>query len=169
MRIRAATDEDIAVLPALQVAAGAAFRGLGMDVVADGPPPPVVDLHRARTTGDLLVAVRQEKVVGFVRTTVLDASLHVVQLSVAPDHQRRGIGRSLMRAAERSAASRGFARMTLTTFRDVPFNGPFYARLGWVELAAESVTAGLAAEREDGRRAGLDRWPRIAMGKAVSA
>lgn len=68
-----------------------------------------------------------------------------------------------MTAAERAAADRGFKCMTLTTFRDVPFNGPFYASLGWTVLEPTSLTAGLLAERQEEESAGIDRWPRVAM------
>ncbi len=167
LTIRLATDDDLDGLPTMQVAAGAQFRELGMHVVADGAAPSGDSFREACAQGELLVAADDWQVVGFVRMKVLDGSLHVEQVTVAPEWQGRGIGRALMFAAERTATSRGFKRMTLTTFRDVPFNGPFYQRLGWVPLAAESLTPGLAAERDEEIRAGLDRWPRTAMGKEV--
>ena len=167
LTIRRATDDDLDGLPTMQVAAGAQFRELGMHLVADGPAPSRDAFREACAHGELLVAADDGQVVGFVRMKVLDGSLHVEQVTVAPEWQGRGIGRALMFAAERTATSRGFKRMTLTTFRDVPFNGPFYQRLGWVPLAAESLTPGLAAERDEEIRAGLDRWPRTAMGKEV--
>ena len=151
----------------MQVAAGALFRDLGMHLVADGPAPSTDAFHEARANGDLLVAVMDETVVGFLRTTALDGSLHVEQVTVAPGWQQRGIGRALMLAAEQVADARGFTRMTLTTFRDVPFNGPFYERLGWTRLDAESLTPGLAAERHEETQAGLDLWPRTAMAKEI--
>jgi GNAT superfamily N-acetyltransferase len=165
--VRPATADEVEGLPAMQVAAGALFRELGMHRVADGPAPSADGFREARAHGDLLVAADDGKIVGFVRTKVLDGSLHVEQVTVAPGWQGRGIGRALMLAAERTAAGRGFTRMTLTTFRDVPFNGPFYERLGWTRLDADSLPPGLAAEREEEMRAGLDLWPRTAMGKAL--
>ena len=37
--------------------------------------------------------------------------------------------------------------VTLTTFRDVPWNAPYYERLGFRTLAADEITPGLAAIR----------------------
>lgn len=165
---QAMPDDDLADLPAMQIAAGALFRELGMDLVADGPAPVLAEFEAARTRGYLIVAVSCEGAfVGFVRMSPLDGALHVEQVTVAPDWGRRGIGRRLMRAAEQRALHQGFANMTLTTYRDVPFNAPFYEQFGWMALDDEDLTYGLAAQRCAEAAAGLDQWPRIAMGKPL--
>lgn len=153
----------------MQVAAGVLFRDLGMDLVADGPPPDTAGFDEAQRAGRLLVATANESgiVVGFVLTRPLDGALHVDQVTVAQGWGGQGIGRSLMQAAEKLAVREGFARMSLTTFRDVPFNGPFYAGLGWKPLEDAQLTPGLATERKQETAAGLDRWPRCAMVKSV--
>ena len=51
-----------------------------------------------------------------------------------PDHAGRGIGRALLEAGCDWAAARGYAEITLATYRDVPWNGPFYASEGFVEV-----------------------------------
>lgn len=165
--VRPATPGDIALLPAMQIAAGGAFRELDMGLVADGEAPTVEALMAAAAAGDLLVAECDARVVGFVRTRPLDGCLHVEQVTVAPIAQGHGIGRMLMVAAEHNASARGFVKMTLTTFRDVPFNGPFYRRLGWHDLDDDRLTAGLRAERAAESAAGFDRWPRVAMTKTL--
>ncbi|WP_169888284.1 GNAT family N-acetyltransferase [Rhodococcus tukisamuensis] len=162
---QAMPDDDLADLPAMQIAAGALFRELGMDLVADGPTPVLPEFEAARTSGHLIVAVSCEGgLVGFVRTCPLDGALHVEQVTVAPDWGHQGIGRRLVRAAEQCALHQGFTRMTLTTYRDVPFNGPFYEQLDWKALDDEDLTHGLVTERRGEAAAGLDQWPRIAMG-----
>jgi GNAT superfamily N-acetyltransferase len=166
--IRLAREEELAPLPALEVAAGARFREVGMDAVADDAPPSLETFAEGQRTQNLLVAVdRAEVVIGFVLLHPLDSALHVEQITVAPALGRRGIGARLMAAAEELARRRGFAAMTLTTFSDVAFNGPFYASLGWRSLADGDLTPGLARIRADERAAGLDRWPRQAMAKAL--
>lgn len=167
MLVRTAVASDVDALPAMQVDAGALFRELNMDLVADGPAPPADGFHEALVRGDLLVAERAGTVVGFVRLRPLDGALHVEQVTVAPDAQRQGVGRELMLAAERSAASRGFRRLTLTTYRDVAFNGPFYRGLGWTDLDPDGLTPGLRAERAEEIAAGFDKWPRVAMEKRL--
>ncbi len=44
----------------------------------------------------------------------------------------------------------------LTTFRDVPWNMPFYARLGFDEVAPNELTPALRAVLADEARRGLD-------------
>jgi GNAT superfamily N-acetyltransferase len=163
LAIRLARRDEVPSLPLLQVAAGEAFRALDMGLVADGPRPEIGAFAEAQQAKRLLVAVKEGKVVGFVRLEVLDAALHVEQVTVAPSHGGRGIGRRLMLAAEDLARERGYDRMTLTAFRDVPFNGPFYESLGWLVLPADELPPDLAAARREEAEAGLDSWPRQAM------
>jgi len=66
-------------------------------------------------------------------------------LSVRPSSMRRGIGTALVRAVCDWAQAAGQTELTLCTFADVPWNGPFYAGLGFVELA--ELSAGLRALR----------------------
>ena len=69
-------------------------------------------------------------------STPSTAGAHLEQLSVHPDHAGHGIGRALLRAGCDWAAAHGYAEITLATYRDVPWNGPFYASEGFVERGA---------------------------------
>lgn len=105
--------------------------------------------------------------IGFVRIEMLDDEPHIEQVSVHPDHQGNGVGRTLLHAAEQWAQAHDYTRMTLTTFRQVPWNGPYYSRLGWAVLPENEWEADLAAARRRERDVGLDRWPRQAMVKSL--
>ena len=62
----------------------------------------------------------------------------------------------------RWARASGLAAVTLTTFRDVPWNAPFYRRVGFEVV--DDPTPGLAAVRAAERAEGLDGFgPRVAM------
>ena len=73
-------------------------------------------------------------VVGFAHLTFPDGFAHLEQLDVLATHHRRGIGSALVRAAMEEARWTGHDRLSLCTYRDLPWNGPFYARLGFREL-----------------------------------
>ena len=91
---------------------------------------------------------------------------HLAQLSVQPDHGRRGLGRALLRAACEWALGHGYDELTLTTYRDVPWNGPFYASEGFVEIGPADdwlVAHGLPPEYPVLARFGT----RIAMRRAL--
>ena len=75
-------------------------------------------------------------------------------MSVSEAFQGQGIGRALLGAAIEWAAAHRFAALTLTTFHDVPWNAPFYSRIGFEVLGAsdldERLSALLRKEIEEG-------------------
>lgn len=73
-------------------------------------------------------------IAGFVMASIRGGGVYVDQLSVDPRHGRQGIGRTLMLYLEREARDRGFSEITLSTFRELAWNGPFYASLGYRHL-----------------------------------
>ena len=69
-------------------------------------------------------------VAGFLVAEVLDGCAHVEEVSVRPEAEGRGLGSALLEAAADWARTEGLDGVTLTTFRDVPWNAPFYERRG---------------------------------------
>jgi len=117
-------------------------------------------------SGQLLVAEVDRRVVGFAHVVDVDEQARLEQLSVHPTHGRRGIGTALVRAALVEADWLGYRLMTLCTYRDVPWNGPFYSRLGFEELAETGYELARLRRREQDLR--LDECGvRIAMRRAV--
>lgn len=88
--------------------------------------------QREDAPGFLLVVGRP--VVGFAHVLHLDGFAHLEQVSVLPEQMRRGLGTALVRAAMREAEADGFDRLSLCTYRDAPWNGLFYAGLGFTVL-----------------------------------
>ncbi len=163
--IRPAVTSDFARMQAIEVAAGAMFRPLGMDLVADDDPFAVTELRAYADTGHAWVAVPSDggEAAGYLLLDVIDGAAHVEQVTVHPSAARRGIGRALVEHAARWAVVGGFTALTLTTFRDVPWNGPYYERLGFSYLAPDEEGPGLRAVRDHERAHGLDAWPRSTM------
>ena len=66
----------------------------------------------------------------------LDGHWHLEQIAVDPAHGRRGVGAAAARGhPRRGSARRGGPRSDAAgTYADVPWNGPFYAQHGYVEL-----------------------------------
>jgi GNAT superfamily N-acetyltransferase len=125
--IRTVRSDELGLLPGLEAAADAVFERLGI-----GPLP------GPGTVGDfaaaLVVLVAGDPPVGLCRIDGVAGGAHLEQLSVHPDHAGRGVGRALLRAGCDWAAARGYPELTLATYRDVPWNGPFYASEGFVEV-----------------------------------
>jgi GNAT superfamily N-acetyltransferase len=95
--------------------------------------------------------------------SVVDAGLHVDQVSVHPDSARRGLGGALLDHAASHAAAGGLLALTLTTFASVPWNAPYYLRCGFRVLDETEFTPGLRVIRQREAELGLDRWPRVCM------
>jgi putative acetyltransferase len=152
--IRHASLADTLFLPEIERSAAESFRATRHAWVADddgAEPAAYLPLVAAHT---LWVAERSDAVIGFAAATVERDALHVLELAVHGRHQRRGVGRRLMRAAITQAQIRNLASITLTTFRDIPFNAPFYASLGFeiLEVPPPRLQAILTAERARGMR-----------------
>ncbi|WP_018347566.1 GNAT family N-acetyltransferase [Longispora albida] len=144
MTVRVASAEDLALLPAVETAADEMFDGM--------------DLPPAGSAGELaaarLVLVAGDPPAGFARVEIVDGLAHLEQLSVHPEHGRRGLGGALVEAACAWAAAEGFPAITLITFADVPWNAPFYARHGFEPLT--ELTPGLGELRAHEGELGLD-------------
>lgn len=168
MVIRPARPSELETLRDIERAAGACFRDIGMPEIADDEPPPVDVLTAHQRLGEAWVTVDEaDRPAAYLISTVIDGCLHIDQVSVHPDHARRGIGSELIDHAASRATRAGLAALTLTTFAEVPWNAPYYRRCGFRILAEEEITAGLRAIRNAEAGAGLDRWTRVCMRREV--
>ncbi len=150
--IRLATIADIPQLPLIEQSAGEAFRGTAHEWIGDDDITPAEAYPPFIAAGQVRVAEIDGALVGFVRTGLHGDELHVFELDVRHDRQGRGVVKALMAAARDEAIAKDCCAMTLTTFSNVPFNAPFYARLGFaiVEAPSRRLTTILAAEAEHG-------------------
>ncbi|MER5943252.1 GNAT family N-acetyltransferase [Streptomyces sp. NPDC001928] len=167
MRIRPVTPDELPVLQDIERAAGAAFRDLGMAAVADDEPPALDVLERYRRAGRAWAACEGDgRPVAYLIGEPVDGALHIEQVSVHPDSARRGVGRALLAYAADRAREEGLTGLTLTTFTEVPWNAPYYTRLGFRTLEEAELTPGLRTIRAHEAELGLDRWPRVCMRSA---
>jgi ribosomal protein S18 acetylase RimI-like enzyme len=103
--------------------------------------------------------------VGFLAGERFGGDLHIWELAVASAYQRHGLGRRLIEAAQAQARAEGLTGLTLTTFRSVAWNGPFYARIGFEFLDEATLGERLAAVLKGERDRGLP--DRVAMRKRL--
>lgn len=128
--------------------------------------PPIAsasDHARTIAKGRSLTALHGEDVIGFAAIGAVGRDLHLAELSVARAHQRRGVGGLLLRAAMIDARNSGYRAITLNTYRDIPWNAPFYARFGFVEVEDVSGHPHLARSRDGAAALGLPMDRRCAM------
>ena len=162
--VRPATEDDALVMPAIERSSGEAFRQIAdLAWIADDT---VTSCERHTALIRLGAAwVAQDStgtITGFLTAEVHRDALHIWQMSVASDQQKKGIGRDLIHAAENWARTNHLAALTLTTFRDVPWNERFYASCGF-ELVDPIDHPMLLATLEAEGEAGLPIRQRCAM------
>ena len=148
-------------MPEIERAAAGAFAGEAS--IDPSRTRTAADYARLIRRGHSLVAYVGEAMAGFLVAQPFSRELHIWEMDVAPAFQRQGIGAGLVRAAQIDARNTGFKAMTLTTFRDLAWNGPFYARLGFEEVTALDAHPRLAGELANEVDDGLPADRRCAM------
>jgi ribosomal protein S18 acetylase RimI-like enzyme len=167
IRIRLAQFDDIEAMRTIEVAAGALFRQVGMDAVADDDPPSAAELAGHITAGRAWLAADGDQPVGYAVARVVDGIAHLHQVSVRPEHAGRRIGQALVDQVCRWASEAGHDAVTLSTFRDVAWNAPYYRRLGFRDLGEDELGPGLRSERAAEEAHGLDVSQRLFMRKEL--
>lgn len=160
--IRLAHPGDLAALPAIEDAAGTRFLGTSAALDASLPNVSLAAFAAGQARGSLWVATDAgDAPVGFLLAEPRPPWLHIRELDVHPGHNGVGLGRALVAAAGAAAPALGCDRLSLTTFRDIPWNAPWYARQGFADLAEPPCW--LAAILAEEAAAGLDPANRCAM------
>ena len=165
--IRAAGEAEIERLLEVERRAAALLLGLGTHDLFAMHSLSAQDLHDGTTQGILRVADVEGHAVGFALAGQVDGHAHLFEMDVVPGHARRGIGSALLEAVCRQALARGYPSMTLATLRDVPWNAPFYARRGFVELPEQSWGTELRTIIERERMLGFPEQQRVVMQRSL--
>ena len=142
--IRPARWGDIVALHHVDVSACAMYEDFGVRIPRRG------DEGTASTPGlfedgsTTWAAVdRSDSAVGYSFAYPVEDTIYVAQLSVHRDHQRRGLGTALLDTVEAWAAKEGLGALSLVTYTDVPWNAPWYRRIGFVDVPAMALSSGL--------------------------
>ena len=158
-----ARPEHVEALPAIELAAATMLRGRVPASILEESTP-TSKLRHAQDAGRLWVALAGEMAVGFALVEMLAEDLpHLAEIDVSPAHGRRGLGSALLAAVLDWLARSGHRQMTLTTFRAVPWNMPFYSRRGFEEIPAAELRPALQAIVRDEASRGLDPTERVVM------
>jgi GNAT superfamily N-acetyltransferase len=131
-------------------------------------PLSVVELQEFVVGGRAWVATDAVDVpVAYLLSAVVDAAAHVEQVSVSRACRGGGIGAALIDHLSSTAARDDHRWVTLTTFRDVPWNAPYYERLGFTTVGPAEYGPELAALMEDEASRIPGNSPRVAMRRAA--
>lgn len=134
--ITPASPDEVNILVNIDRATSRLFAPTGLlseEALNDHVPASV--LANAIETGNVFTArIADYGPVGFALVSLRGGILYLDQISVHPDQGRQGIGASLLIHVIDEARRRKLRRVTLSTFRDLPWNGPFYRKHGFREL-----------------------------------
>jgi ribosomal protein S18 acetylase RimI-like enzyme len=175
LSIRLARPEELSHAVAIDESTTSMFTGAGLALADLDEQHPFVRAERARwaaslARSELWFAVLGEQRVGFVALGEVDGHAYLDQLTVAPEHGRRGIGRALLAHAYAVSRARSAPDLDLTTYDHIAWNRPFYERAGFRVLAesaqgpelrailAEQRAALPAPERRIAMRRPLGKW-----------
>lgn len=160
---RIAERHEYGVLPAVERAAAALFRESPYPHLADGPLA-----ADSMEPGDTVwIVADEDSIVGFAICRKSGAALHIQEIDIHPAHARRGLGKQLIEHVVHFARRRHFEAVTLTTFADVAWNGPYYARLGFLLVPMDVMSAELRDILVAERAAGIPMAQRIAMQRVL--
>lgn len=137
---RLARPDEIEIVRDIQRAAGRMFLDTPYPEAAGDPVDDAETLAAAQDNWWLWVTVdADDRPVGAAHLTILGDGLHIRELDVHPDHAGARRGAAILKAVERFFAGRGIADISLTAFVDVPWNAPYYERLGFGIVAPDEM------------------------------
>jgi ribosomal protein S18 acetylase RimI-like enzyme len=162
--IRSARLEELSLLAQIEQSAARLFLDTPYSFLVDADPLPLDFVQQQFQAGQVWVAVnRYEAVVGYAIARGVDGTFYLQQIDVAPEHGRRGIGSALVNTVCAWAKTQGYRIVSLSTFRDIPWNAPFYSKLGFRILDEFELTIGFQQIRLQEIKAGLPISERVIM------
>ena len=159
--IRAARPSDYDKLADIERAAGEMFRDVGLPEIADHDPYDADEL--AAAVALFVAAGGDDEPIGYAMVELVDGHAHLGQISVLPEHGGQGVGSQLLDAVAGWARDQGHTEITLTTFRDVPFNAPLYAKRGYAVVPDADWTEALRELVDREAEMGLEPAARVVM------
>ncbi|PRD53206.1 GNAT family N-acetyltransferase [Phyllobacterium myrsinacearum] len=166
MQFRSGDAGDVPAVQAIERASAARFHAVGMEQIANDDPTPAALLLERIGQNRLLVAV-DKRPVAFVIFDVVDDHLYIEQIDVDPAHAGKRIGSALIGLVEDRARKEARMGLLLSTFLDVPWNAPYYRRLGFTDIPDDTLSAALINIRRDHIERGLDETRRVFMRKPL--
>jgi GNAT superfamily N-acetyltransferase len=162
--IKLAGSEHLSAIPAIELAASAMFPEADLPVEVRYLVIENQLLQEAQSDARLWVALTDERTpVGFAMAGIIDGGAHLDEMDVVPDFGRQGIGTRLVRTIIDWARSDDHSELTLITFRHLPWNAPFYEKMGFKVMKSSEVGEELASLLQAESEAGIDVHKRVCM------
>lgn len=162
--IRSAHAEELPLLSHIERSAAKLFLDTPYAFLVNADPLSLDFVQEQFQAKQVWVAVdRYEVVVGYAIAREVDDTLYLQQIDVEPEHGRRGIGSALVNTICAWAKQQGYRSVSLSTFRDIPWNAPFYSKLGFHPVDEALLSNGFQQIRLKEHDAGLPISDRVVM------
>lgn len=168
MPIRPASADEVERVRSIERASATRFLTIDMPEIAADEPTDAATLLRRISSGGLLVSEDAGEAVASVMFRPVDGCAYIEQIDVLPAYAGQRRGAALLDEVAALARARGWPALLLSTFREVPWNAPYYRRLGFVDLPDTALPAALLAIRREHVARGLDESRRLFMRRAVA-
>jgi GNAT superfamily N-acetyltransferase len=163
-QVRVARFEELPLLSHIEQSAARLFLDTPYAFLVNDDPLPLDFVQQQFHAGRVWVATNyHESVVGYAISREVDDTLYLQQIDVLPEHGRRGIGSALVRTVCDWAKQQGYRIVSLSTFRDIPWNAPSYAKLGFRPVDETELTTGFQQIRLKELEIGLPIANRVIM------
>ncbi|MFM0503491.1 GNAT family N-acetyltransferase [Paraburkholderia caffeinilytica] len=164
LTFRVAVPHDAEAIRTIEFEAAQRFVSVGMTGIADAPPMELALVHRKIDAQQIVVAIdANEACVGFVMFEPQPTRFYVQELDVLSAHAGQRIGAALIEQVAQLARAQQITQLILSTFREVPWNAPYYRRLGFRDIEEADLDTVLLARRDAHIAKGLDESKRVFM------
>lgn len=170
--IRPATEADLPHLPQIEQQAAQRLISAGMTELFSlfaGYTMSSKDFQDYHRAGHLWAALAANQPVGFIAVSRMDNNIHIDEVDVLPEYGGQGVGRRLIETVCEWARQQNLAHVTLSTQRDVPWNAPYYARMGFEIMPEAEWTEAYRSIRKHEAELGFPLENRVLMKRTLTA
>ncbi len=166
--IRRPHPHEIKLLPQIENEADLRYRRVGLGRVVDMPPASLASLEAGRREDRLWVAVSPlNRPIGFALMKFPGGTAWLDQLSVLQRWQGHGFGGALIERVAAAARDLGHRTLHLSTYRNVAWNAPYYARRSFEEMPRGDWPHVFRMQAMEENRHGHPPWQRTIMRRSL--
>lgn len=166
--IRTAITDDLPFILKIERRAAAAFADIGYPDIATGAEMPVALFKAGLQDGLLWVASdAADHPVAYALAAIIDGIFYLEDISVDPDHQRKGLGDALVAQIIDHARFLYCSALVLSTLEAAPWSTALYRKHGFLKADMYRLPLAIADRFAAETELGLPAEGRIVMVKRL--
>ncbi len=161
--IRLARKEDLPRLADIELQAGTRFEPYGLKDIVQVLTPPKFLQEGICNRRCWVATTADDCPVGFALASAAGRMAHLDELDVLPKHGCQGLGTALLETVCNCALANNLKAITLSTFSYIPWNAPFYAKLGFRILKLGDISEAQQKHLQEETARGVPTENRVVM------